>query len=814
MSASKVTVAIPTYNRSQLLHVCLESVLAQDYPDFQVVVLDNASTDDTQAVVNFYAQHDKRVTYIRNETNIGMLPNFNRAIELNCSPYLNIFNDDDVMLPGFIRESVLALDVHKSAGFLFTLARDIDIQGKPLELLSAGDIPSGLISGLDYLELCISGRNFFIHPSSVLVRSNALAKVGSFDSPHAKHTIDFNLFFRLAAQFDIVFVKQELIHIRIHPEQESQAHWHTATGTGKFAMMAERIDAIAYLLQSQRALDGSYQQWLAQRLLALNAHKSELAYPLLPNLYFTWDERLCMVIQELTALIPPGDTFILVDQDQWGHDAIANRTAIPLIECDGQYGGPPIDDATAIAEFERLRPRATFIVFGWVAFWWLEYYPQFYHHLTQFRCVLKNTRVVVFELQPRAIDARSTTRSLANVTVTIPTYNRASLLKVCLASVLAQDYPDFRVVVLDNASDDDTEAVVRGFAAQNERVSYIRNPTNIGMMGNLNRAIAINSSPYLCIIHDDDLMLPGFLRESVQALTAHPSAACSFTLIRDIDLDGTPRELQDAKRLTKGLINGSEYLEQAVSGNLFFINDSSVLMRATALAQVGAFDSPHAKHTIDVNLYCRLAGQYDMVFIDQELIHTRIHPGQDSQTHWQSPAGTGRFAIVAEYIDAIAYLLQSQRAEDASYRQWLAQRLLAWNSHQSELAYPLLPNLYFTWQQRLDMVAQEITAIIPPRETLILVDQDQWGSEVVTNRVCIPFLERDGQYWGPPVDDNNAIQEFQRLHHNGANFIVFGWVAFWWLEHYSKFSHYLHTNFDCVLKNTRVVIFALRQPPA
>jgi len=110
------------------------------------------------------------------------------------------------------------------------------------------------------------------------------------------------------------------------------------------------------------------------------------------------------------------------------------------------------------------------------------------------------------------------------------------------------------------------------------------------------------------------------------------------------------------------------------------------------------------------------------------------------------------------------------------------------------------------------MAAQEIAALIPPSETLILVDQDQWGSAVVGDRVCIPFLERDGQYWGPPVDDTNAIQELERLRDLGANFIVFGWAAFWWLEHYPKFSYYLNSNFDCVLKNPRLVVFNLQSP--
>ena len=108
MPETKVTIAVPTLNRSSLLKACLTSILTQDYQNFNVIVLDNASTDDTQDVVASFA--DPRLTYIGCKENIGQLLNWNRAIDINSSPYLNIFHDDDVMLPGFISSSVRILD--------------------------------------------------------------------------------------------------------------------------------------------------------------------------------------------------------------------------------------------------------------------------------------------------------------------------------------------------------------------------------------------------------------------------------------------------------------------------------------------------------------------------------------------------------------------------------------------------------------------------------------------------------------------------------------------------------------------------------
>ena len=105
---------------------------------------------------------------------------------------------------------------------------------------------------------------------------------------------------------------------------------------------------------------------------------------------------------------------------------------------------------------------------------------------------------------------------------------------------------------------------------------------------------------------------------------------------------------------------------------------------------------------------------------------------------------------------------------------------------------------------------RDLAALISPGESFILVDQDLLREHLALGRHAIPFLERDGQYWGPPEDDSTATQELERLRRTGAKFIVFAWPAFWWLDFYSDFEQYLQSRFSCVLKNDRVVVFDLR----
>jgi O-methyltransferase len=118
----------------------------------------------------------------------------------------------------------------------------------------------------------------------------------------------------------------------------------------------------------------------------------------------------------------------------------------------------------------------------------------------------------------------------------------------------------------------------------------------------------------------------------------------------------------------------------------------------------------------------------------------------------------------------------------------------------------------FTWKRMypLNLTAQEIAALIPLGDTLILVDQEEYGSEIAAGRHTIPFLERDGQYWGPPPNDATAIRELERLRRSGATFIAFAWPAFWWLEYYSGLHQHLRSEFCCILENDRLVVFDLR----
>lgn len=114
------------------------------------------------------------------------------------------------------------------------------------------------------------------------------------------------------------------------------------------------------------------------------------------------------------------------------------------------------------------------------------------------------------------------------------------------------------------------------------------------------------------------------------------------------------------------------------------------------------------------------------------------------------------------------------------------------------------------WGQLSRLATQDIAAIISPEDAFIFVGKELLGTEITTGRRAIPFLERDGQYWGEPAHDEAAIRELERSRESGVSFIVFPWTAFWWLDYFSGLNQHLRSQFRCVLENERLVMFDLR----
>ena len=270
----KVSVTISTYNRANFLKECLDSVLSQTYPNIEIIIVDDGSTDNTEAVVSEYKD---KVKYIKQHHQGGMLAHYN-ARSFSTGEYLTYFGDDDVLYPDFIERGVNILESDLSIAKVFTDCHIINSEGKRVgnnSYLHHYKLDSGLISLDTLLE-----RGCVVHGG--IDRRSIFAKVNDFDT-NFPHAADFDLYLRITGGgYSIYFVNEPLWSYRVHPKMRS----HNET-----EMWEETIKVLELNLQrfpeAKKRLNtklnrklGMNKAWLAVRLFWEKEFSKSFSYAL------------------------------------------------------------------------------------------------------------------------------------------------------------------------------------------------------------------------------------------------------------------------------------------------------------------------------------------------------------------------------------------------------------------------------------------------------------------------------------------------------------------------------------------------------
>ncbi len=134
MSANRprLSIGLPVYNGQRFLRVTLDSLLAQTYRDFELIICDNCSTDSTEKICREYADREPRIRYFRNEKNIGPAPNYNRCFELARGELFKWTAADDLIAPDFLEKCIVELDRNPDAVAVYSATREIGPDGEPL----------------------------------------------------------------------------------------------------------------------------------------------------------------------------------------------------------------------------------------------------------------------------------------------------------------------------------------------------------------------------------------------------------------------------------------------------------------------------------------------------------------------------------------------------------------------------------------------------------------------------------------------------------------------------------------------------------
>ena len=208
----KISVVLVTYGRAHVLPRTLDSILGQTFREFELIIQDDASPDDTEGVCRDYSRRDSRIIYRRNERNLRMPENLNAGIRLAKGEYIANLHDGDVYAPNLLESWKDALDQCPNAAFVFNAYRTLS--------------PDGREGGIhrEPLPPCFPGsllleKYFFrrwqldspVH-GTVMARRSAYSAVGLFD-PRFEFFADVDMWMRLASRFHVAYVDTALIDL-------------------------------------------------------------------------------------------------------------------------------------------------------------------------------------------------------------------------------------------------------------------------------------------------------------------------------------------------------------------------------------------------------------------------------------------------------------------------------------------------------------------------------------------------------------------------------------------------------------------------
>ncbi len=201
----KISVIMSVYNGARHLREAVESILTQTFTDFEFLIVDDCSSDNSPQILKEYALKDSRVRVITNEFNLGLTKNLNKLIRESKGEYLARFDCDDISLPKRFEEQVAFLDKNKNFGMCSVWAEIIDDKGGHLRELKYPTTNKEL-------KKALIRYNPFFHPG-LMIRKSVFEDVGLYNEDW-RFAQDYELYFRIAKKYEIANVPSVLLKYR------------------------------------------------------------------------------------------------------------------------------------------------------------------------------------------------------------------------------------------------------------------------------------------------------------------------------------------------------------------------------------------------------------------------------------------------------------------------------------------------------------------------------------------------------------------------------------------------------------------------
>jgi glycosyltransferase involved in cell wall biosynthesis len=228
-----VTVVVPVHNGEEFLRESLDSILAQTHSRLEVIVMDDASTDETPRIL---ASYGDAIRVVRQPETRGIYGNANDGIELAAGELIGVFHADDIYLPTLVEREVDYLERHPDVGAVFASDVFVDGQARELGRLSlppelSGDRPLDYATVLDAL---LRYKNSFLRCPTALVRTAVYRELGGYRDDRFKNTSDLEMWLRIARSYRLAVLEEHLLRYRRGHGSSSERYHAVRTDPERF----------------------------------------------------------------------------------------------------------------------------------------------------------------------------------------------------------------------------------------------------------------------------------------------------------------------------------------------------------------------------------------------------------------------------------------------------------------------------------------------------------------------------------------------------------------------------------------------------
>jgi len=371
------------------------------------------------------------------------------------------------------------------------------------------------------------------------------------------------------------------------------------------------------------------------------------------------------------------------------------------------------------------------------------------------------------------------------VSVIINNYNYGRFLKEAIDSAIAQTYAHTEVIVVDDGSTDGSSQIINEYG--NTIIPVLKE--NGGQGSAFNAGFKRSKGEIIIFLDSDDVLLPSAITNVIQFFDEPKVIKVHWQMWR-INEHGerTGGVVPDYPLVEGNLLDGLvKYGPDKCGGPPYSPPTSGNAWSRKFLEMVLPMPDAEFKLGADQYLFVLAPVFGEFRRFPEPQGYYRVHGSNDTQKPLEKYVKEF-FARYEHCCETLNQVLK-RKGIDVNPTSWTQD----------------------SWYHKVYTAMQEIAFIIPPASKFILVDQNLWvNSEFGDGRRHIPFLEQEGNYWGPPANDEDGILEIERLRKMGASYMVFAWFCFWWLEHYPVLHEYLKSNYPCNVHNERLVVYGLQ----